>query len=150
MDGKANSEGEHFTMILFSRKSLLVAISVADFIISLAGSSWDDRHVFQPWHTNNLCSSWTQELSNFRSCITDWSVVTSCQSIYQRFEILLHNGKQLLAKKPKMCNDRDFLYSQKNHHISLRISHIWNLLFCTYLCKGQWSLHLNLFHYLQE
>ena len=29
-----------FAMILFSRKSLLIAISVAHFIISLAGSSW--------------------------------------------------------------------------------------------------------------
>ena len=150
MDGKANSEGEHFTMILFSRKSLLVAISVADFIISLAGSSWWWQTCLSTWHPNNLCSSWTQELSNFRSCVTDWSVVTSCQSIYQRFEILVHNGKRLLAKKPRMCYDRDFLYSQKNHHSFLRISHIWNLLFCIYLSKEQWSLHLNLFHYLQE
>ena len=42
----------------------------------------------------------------------------------------------------QMCNDRDFLYSQKNHHSFLRISHIWNLLFCIYLSKEQWLLHL--------
>ena len=43
-----------FTMILVSTKSSLIAISVADFIISLASRHrGDDRHLVQPLHASS-------------------------------------------------------------------------------------------------
>ena len=63
-------------MILVSRKSSLIAISVADFIISLAGSSWW-------WQTPGSTVTWKQSLLSmiWFSLLHCIDITEACESI---------------------------------------------------------------------
>ena len=83
MDGKAKRDTSDFYDDFIFSKSLLIAISVTDIFISLAGSSWW-------WQTSH--STTTSERSlHVNDLIFALALnigVTSCQSIYHCFEIL--------------------------------------------------------------
>ena len=63
-------------MILVSRKSSLIAISVADFIISLAGSSWW-------WQTPGSTVTWKQSLLSMI-----WFSLLHCIDITEACELI--------------------------------------------------------------
>ena len=163
MDGKAKRDNI-FTTILFSKKSLLIAISVADFIISSAGSSW----WWQPCRStvtykqsllvlNYLIFALVLQIevelhraNQFTSVFKYWYIMEyNCLKRNHKWERLDRDLQSpfLICACDKCVMTGTSLCSQKNHHSFLRIMSIWNLLFFISLGKEQWSLHLRYAYY---